>query len=147
MSAPTRAAWACSSCPSTSPGRIGSSGNRSTNGWTASAASPAPERRPGIPAHREPAVIITLVNSGRSFQSAADEALLDAAQTASLNLPHSCRGGNCGACKARLLRGEINYPNGAPLGLSQSEVADGLILMCQARARTDLSLETFDVRA
>jgi CDP-4-dehydro-6-deoxyglucose reductase len=91
-------------------------------------------------------LIITLVNSGRSFNAAADESLLDAAQTAALNLPHSCRGGNCGACKARLLRGEIHYPNGAPLGLAAGETAEGLILMCQARARSDLSLETFDIQ-
>jgi len=73
--------------------------------------------------------------------------LLDAAQSAALNLPHSCRGGNCGACKARLLRGEIYYPHGAPLGLSNAETAEGLILLCQARARTDLVLETFDVQS
>jgi CDP-4-dehydro-6-deoxyglucose reductase, E3 len=91
-------------------------------------------------------LIVTLVNSGRSFNAAADESLLDAAQIASLNLPHSCRGGNCGACKARLVRGEIHYPNGAPLGLAAGETAEGLILMCQARARSDLSLETFDIR-
>jgi CDP-4-dehydro-6-deoxyglucose reductase, E3 len=91
-------------------------------------------------------LIVTLVNSARSFSAAADESLLDAAQTAALNLPHSCRGGNCGACKARLIRGEIHYPNGAPLGLAAGETAEGLILMCQARARTDLSLETFEVQ-
>lgn len=91
-------------------------------------------------------MIITISNSGGSFSAAADESLLDAAQTAALNLPHSCRGGNCGACKARLLHGEIYYPNGAPLGLSAGESAEGLILMCQARARTDLSLETFEAQ-
>jgi CDP-4-dehydro-6-deoxyglucose reductase, E3 len=96
------------------------------------------------PAHR---LIVTLINSGRSFNAAADESLLDAAQSAALNLPHSCRGGNCGACKARLLRGEIHYPNGPPLGLAAGETAEGLILMCQARARSDLSLETFEVQA
>jgi CDP-4-dehydro-6-deoxyglucose reductase len=62
-------------------------------------------------------------------------------------LPHSCKGGNCGACKARLLRGEIHYPNGAPLGLSAADIAEGMILLCQARARTDLALETFEIRA
>jgi CDP-4-dehydro-6-deoxyglucose reductase, E3 len=92
-------------------------------------------------------VIITLANSRRSFEAAADQCLLDAAQTAALSLPHSCRGGNCGACKARLLRGEIHYPHGAPLGLSQAETAEGLILMCQARARTDLVLETFEAQS
>jgi CDP-4-dehydro-6-deoxyglucose reductase, E3 len=92
-------------------------------------------------------VLISIANSSRSFNAAADQPLLEAASDAALNLPHSCKGGNCGACKARLLRGEIHYPNGAPLGLSAAEVADGLILLCQARARTDLSIETFEMRA
>jgi CDP-4-dehydro-6-deoxyglucose reductase len=58
-----------------------------------------------------------------------------------LNLPHSCKGGNCGSCRARLLTGEIDYPNGRPLGLSDAEVAEGYVLLCQARARGDLSIE------
>jgi CDP-4-dehydro-6-deoxyglucose reductase len=73
--------------------------------------------------------------------------VLDAALAAGLNLPHSCKGGNCGACRARLLEGEVSYPNGAPLGLSGSEVAEGLILLCQVQARGDLTLETFEAGA
>jgi CDP-4-dehydro-6-deoxyglucose reductase, E3 len=92
-------------------------------------------------------VLISIANSSRSFQAAADQPLLEAATDAALNLPHSCKGGNCGACKARLVRGEIDYPNGRPLGLSAAEIADGLILLCQAHARTDLCIETFEVRA
>ena len=92
-------------------------------------------------------MIVTVANSGRRFEAAADQPLLDAAQGAALNLPHSCKGGNCGACKARLVRGEIHYPNGPPLGLSAAEVADGLILLCQARARGDLVVETFELQA
>jgi CDP-4-dehydro-6-deoxyglucose reductase, E3 len=92
-------------------------------------------------------VLIRVFNSGDSFKVAADQPLLDAAEHAALNLPHSCKGGNCGACRARLLRGEIHYPNGAPLGLSDAEIAEGMILLCQARARTDLTIETFDLRA
>src|SRR5580698_2230609 len=95
----------------------------------------------------EPRVLISIANSNRGFQAAADRPLLEAANDAALNLPHSCKGGNCGACKARLVRGEIHYPNGAPLGLSDAEIADGLILLCQACARTDLCIETFEVRA
>jgi CDP-4-dehydro-6-deoxyglucose reductase, E3 len=92
-------------------------------------------------------VHISISNSGGSFDASADESLLDAARDASLNLPHSCKGGNCGACKARLLRGEIHYPHGAPLGLSDTEAAEGMILLCQAYARSDLVLETFEIRA
>ena len=88
---------------------------------------------------------ISLPKSNTTFGVAPDQSLLDAALAASLNLPHSCKSGNCGSCRARLLQGEIYYPNGPPLGLSESEVAEGLVLLCQARARSDLSLETFDV--
>jgi CDP-4-dehydro-6-deoxyglucose reductase len=91
-------------------------------------------------------VLISIANSSRSFNAAADQPLLEAAGDAALNLPQSCKGGNCGACKARLVRGEIDYPNGKPLGLSDAEIADGLILLCQARARTDLCIETFEMR-
>jgi CDP-4-dehydro-6-deoxyglucose reductase len=48
-------------------------------------------------------------------------------------------------CRARLLRGEIYYPDGAPLGLSEAEVAEGFVLMCQARARSDLLIETCEI--
>src|SRR3977135_3483260 len=51
----------------------------------------------------------------------------------------------CAPCPPRLLQGEIHYPNGPPLGLSQTEVADGFVLLCQARARSDLCIETHEV--
>jgi CDP-4-dehydro-6-deoxyglucose reductase, E3 len=92
-------------------------------------------------------VLISISNTGGVFSTAADQPLLDAAQNAALNLPHRCQGGNCGACKARLVSGEIHYPHGTPLGLSAGEIAEGMILLCQARARADLTIETFDVRA
>jgi CDP-4-dehydro-6-deoxyglucose reductase len=90
-------------------------------------------------------VRVSLPKSNSSFSVASGQTLLDAALDASLNLPHSCKGGNCGACRARLLSGEIDYPNGPPLGLSDAEVADGMVLLCQAQARTDVALETFEM--
>jgi CDP-4-dehydro-6-deoxyglucose reductase len=92
-------------------------------------------------------VRVSLYKSDRSFSVAPGESLLDAALHAGLNLPHSCKGGNCGACRARLIEGEVSYPDGPPLGLADSEVADGLILLCQARARGDLAIETFAAAA
>src|SRR5579863_3691755 len=90
-------------------------------------------------------VRITLAKSNISFSAAPDQSLLDAALGASLNLPHSCKGGNCGSCRARLLQGEIYYPHGPPLGLSDAEIADGFVLLCQARARGDLTIETREI--
>ena len=87
---------------------------------------------------------ISLPKSNRGFTAAPDQSLLDAALGASLNLPHSCKGGNCGSCRARLLEGQIHYPNGRPLGLSDAEVADGWVLLCQARALSDVAIEAFE---
>jgi CDP-4-dehydro-6-deoxyglucose reductase len=88
---------------------------------------------------------VSLSKSNISFSAAPDQSLLDAALGASLNLPHSCKSGNCGSCRARLLQGEVHYPNGPPLGLSDAEAAEGFVLMCQARARSDLCIEIHQV--
>jgi len=90
-------------------------------------------------------VRVSLSNSDRGFSVAADRPVLDGALDAGLNLPHSCKGGQCGSCRARLLSGEVRYPNGPPLGLSDGEVSDGFILLCQARAVTDLRIETIEM--
>lgn len=90
-------------------------------------------------------VRVSLSNSDRSFSVAPEQPVLDAALDAGLNLPQGCKGGSCGACRARLLDGEVRYPNGRPLGLSDAEVAEGYILLCQARAVSNLALETFEM--
>ena len=92
----------------------------------------------------EPQLRVKLFRSARAFDSAADETVLDAALRAGLDVPHRCMGGNCGACRARLLEGEVAYPDGRPLGLSDAETADGLVLLCRVHARSDLLLETFE---
>jgi CDP-4-dehydro-6-deoxyglucose reductase len=92
-------------------------------------------------------VRISLSNSGRSFSARPEQPLLEAALDAGLNLPHRCNSGNCGACRARLLDGEVRYPNGGPLGLSEAEVREHFILLCQARAVSDLCIEAVEVTA
>jgi CDP-4-dehydro-6-deoxyglucose reductase len=78
---------------------------------------------------------------GRHITVAADRPILEAALTAGLNLPHSCKSGHCSSCRVRLRTGEIEYPNGVPLGLTAQEAQAGNILLCQARARSDLVVE------
>jgi CDP-4-dehydro-6-deoxyglucose reductase len=90
---------------------------------------------------------VSLTKSRRSFSVRPGESLLDGALAAGLNLPQSCKSGNCGACRARLHSGRIEYPRGAPLGLTATEVAEGYVLMCQARATGDLELEPIEIHA
>src|SRR5882672_4647439 len=69
----------------------------------------------------------------RTITAREDRPILEAALDAGLNLPHSCKSGHCGSCRARLIAGEIHYPNGPPLGITAEEAQCGDILLCQAR--------------
>ncbi len=77
---------------------------------------------------------------GRLITVRAGQPVLEAALDAGLNLPHSCKSGHCGSCRAQLLAGGIEYPHGRPLGISPEEERAGAVLLCQARALSDLSL-------
>jgi CDP-4-dehydro-6-deoxyglucose reductase len=89
---------------------------------------------------------VTLRPEGTTFPVAPGETLLAAGLRAGLALPHSCRGGRCGSCRARLIAGPVHYPRGDPDGLTADERASGWTLMCQAHAAGDLVLEARPVR-
>jgi CDP-4-dehydro-6-deoxyglucose reductase len=80
---------------------------------------------------------------GHELRVAADENVLAVALAAGLALPHSCRGGRCASCKAKLLDGEIAYPDDRlPPGIVAAEAARGEVLLCQARPRSNLRIAT-----
>jgi len=90
---------------------------------------------------------VTIVPTGQSFAAEPHESVLAAALRAGLNLPHSCKGGHCASCRARILAGTFAYPGERPPGITQEEADTGFALLCQARARSDLAVETREVRA
>ncbi|MEO8017763.1 MAG: 2Fe-2S iron-sulfur cluster-binding protein [Pseudomonadota bacterium] len=69
------------------------------------------------------------------------ENVLTAALAAGIPLSYSCRAGRCGSCKAKLLAGRIEYPSGSPPGITALEISNGEVLLCQARPRSDLTIE------
>jgi CDP-4-dehydro-6-deoxyglucose reductase len=70
------------------------------------------------------------------------ENVLSVALAAGIPLPYSCRAGRCASCKAKLKSGTIEYPEGTPPGITAAEVERGEVLLCQARPRSDLSIES-----
>jgi CDP-4-dehydro-6-deoxyglucose reductase len=84
---------------------------------------------------------VKLMPSGQCLSVPADESILDTALHAGINLPHSCRGGSCGSCRARLLQGALDYPFRPPLALTAEEIEEGFALLCQARPIGEVVIE------
>lgn len=89
---------------------------------------------------------ITILPTGQRFTAEPGESVLAAALRAGLNLPHSCKGGHCASCRARLLSGSCEYDGPRPAGITREEADDGYVLLCQARALADVSLEAREMR-
>ena len=82
---------------------------------------------------------IRFSRSGHSTQVDADTTILEAAETLSIEIPYECRSGICGQCKTRLLDGTVQM--NCEDALSAAEKASGLVLACQARAKSDVNVE------
>ena len=79
---------------------------------------------------------VAVQNSAFRFPCEPNESVLDAAQRAGLEVPFSCRKGVCGTCKGRIISGEARAFAGDALGAA--ERAEGQVLFCNARPRSDL---------
>ena len=67
--------------------------------------------------------------------------MLNAAHAANVLIPYSCRSGQCGSCRGRLIEGEVTYPEGPPDALSSADQDAGYVLFCSAYAVSDLVIE------
>ncbi|MGI0484423.1 ferredoxin--nitrite reductase [Pantanalinema rosaneae CENA516] len=99
------------------------------------ATMPAPVPTPTAPEPTVPAIpaTISLTQTGKDIACTEQDLILDVAERAGVELPSSCRAGNCGTCKQRLLTGEVRY-DGEPQALTESDRANGVILTCIAHA-------------
>lgn len=61
--------------------------------------------------------------------------LVETMLAAGLDVPYSCREGQCGSCAATLVRGQVDMASCDIL--EPDDIADGLILGCQARPLSD----------
>lgn len=70
-----------------------------------------------------------------------DETVLDAAFRQGYSLVHGCREGQCSACKAYLLEGEVALKPYSSFALSEAEESQGYTLLCRAMPDDDLTIE------
>ena len=90
---------------------------------------------------------VTIQPSGHEFNAAAGETLLTAALNAGFALPYGCRNGACGACKGKVLSGQVDYGAHQESALSEEDKRKGLALFCCATALSDLGIESKEVGA
>ncbi len=76
---------------------------------------------------------VTLQSTNHQFNCATNQTVLEAAQEARLILPHSCRNGSCGSCKAKVVGGKVDYGVYQPDTLTEKEKNEGFALLCCAK--------------
>jgi ferredoxin len=81
---------------------------------------------------------VRMSDTGHRFQfpSTGAAPLLDEALERGYELPFGCRMGSCGMCCARLFEGEVDQ--GGQFFLTEAQQRDGYVLLCQARAKSDV---------
>ena len=89
--------------------------------------------------------LIHIEPSGHELHAEPDESVLDAALRQGLALPYGCRNGACRSCKARVLEGQVEYPDGLPKSLTPLDTAQGVALLCMAHPTTDLRIEVEEI--
>ncbi len=95
-----------------------------------------PRRAPAEPPEQKPFAVASITFNGARTEVPVrgDEAILDAALRAGLDLPYACKGGMCCTCRAMLLQGKAQMAQN--YSLEAWEMAAGFILTCQARPLT-----------
>lgn len=79
--------------------------------------------------------------AAEQLEVAAGDNLLNAALESGLAWPHNCRVGSCGTCRCRLVEGSIKPLVDFGYVLDSDELDQGMILACQTRLKTDITVE------
>jgi CDP-4-dehydro-6-deoxyglucose reductase len=90
---------------------------------------------------------VTIQPSGHQFTVQDGETVLEAALREDFALPYGCRNGACGACKGKVLAGEVEHGAHQPGTLPPDDKAKGLALFCTAKPKTDLVIEVKEIGA
>ncbi len=90
---------------------------------------------------------VTIQPSCHQFTVQDGETVLEAALRENFALPYGCRNGACGACKGKILAGEVDHGAHQPGTLPNDEKAKGMALFCTAKPKSDLIIEAKEIGA
>jgi len=103
--------------------------------------SPVPKRIKSDPdpAEPQPGVVVEFARSGKRCTVRRGQSLLEAAEEHGVTMPFSCRQGQCGTCKTKLLEGSVRMD--AEDGLDQDSKAQDFVLTCVGYAQGAVRLD------
>lgn len=80
-------------------------------------------------------VVVTLDGETHTLAWPRKQTLVDVMSAEGLDVPYSCREGECGSCACTMVDGEVTMENSEIL--DDEDLADGMILGCQAKPVSD----------
>ncbi len=83
---------------------------------------------------------VTIHSKQSSFKVNTGETVLDAALNQGINLPYGCQSGFCGACKGKIISGQIVYPE-QPENLSDEDIQNNIAFFCSCLPQSDLEID------
>ena len=87
-------------------------------------------------------ITILVDDEETSFEMSQKQTILEAALKQGIDAPYSCQGGICSSCMARVTVGTAEMKKNSIL--TDKELAEGLVLTCQAHPTSDTIFVDFD---
>ena len=101
--------------------------------------SPVPKTAQADTVAPEEGVVVEFGRSGKTCTVRSGQTLLEAAEEHGVGIPSSCRQGQCGTCKTKLLAGNVRMD--AEEGLDPYWRAQGFVLTCVGHADGPVKLD------
>ncbi len=92
-----------------------------------------------VSAAAETDVMVEFARSGNVYAVRSGQTLLEAAEEHGVGIPSSCRQGQCGTCKTKLLAGKVRMDTEE--GLDPDSRAQGFVLTCVGHADSAVKLD------
>jgi ferredoxin-NADP reductase len=99
----------------------------------------APPTTAPAPVPDQTEALVDFMRSGKTCIVRGSQTLLEAAEEHGVHIPSSCRQGQCGTCKTKLLAGKVRMD--ADEGLDAESRAQGFVLTCQGHPEGDVRLD------